>query len=67
MGEHELAEYISGSNPKGKALTANEVLELAASNPEMAKRLLEAENIATQGEPRSTVVAGLGKIAGQTQ
>jgi len=57
MGEYELAEYIKANN-----LTVNETVALAAGDKDLAHRLLQAENIATDGEPRKGVEAGLTSI-----
>jgi hypothetical protein len=62
MGEYELAEYIKGQNPDGKELTVNETIALAGDDKDLAERLLQAENIATDGEPRKGVEAGLTSI-----
>jgi hypothetical protein len=62
MGEYELAEYIKGSNPEGKELTVNETVALAGTDRDLAHRVLQAENIATDGEPRKGVEAGLTAI-----
>jgi hypothetical protein len=57
MGEYELAEYIKANN-----LTVNETVALAGGDKDLAHRLLQAENIATDGEPRKGVEAGLTSI-----
>lgn len=62
MGEFELSEYIKGANPTGKELTVNETVALAGTDKDLAHRLLQAENIATDGEPRKGVEAGLTTI-----
>ena len=62
LGEYELAEYIKGSNPEGKELTVNETIALAGDDKDLAHRVLQAENIATDGEPRKGVEAGLTAI-----
>jgi hypothetical protein len=62
MGEYELAEYIKGANPEGKELTVHETLALAGNDKDLAHRLLQAENIATDGEPRKGVETGLTAI-----
>jgi hypothetical protein len=62
MGEYELAEYIKGANPDGKELTVNETVALAGGDADMAHRVLQAENIATDGEPRKGVETGLTSI-----
>jgi hypothetical protein len=62
LGEYELSEYIKGANPDGKELTVNETVALAGNDKDLAHRLLQAENIATDGEPRKGVEAGLTAI-----
>ena len=62
MGEYELAEYIKGSNPEGSALTVQQTVDLAGTDKDLAHRVLQAENIATDGEPRKGVEAGLTAI-----
>lgn len=62
MGEYELAEYIKGSNPQGKALNVQETVDLAGSDKDLAHRLLQAENIASEGDPRTGVERGLTAI-----
>jgi len=57
MGEYELAEYIKSNN-----LTVGDTVALAGSDKDMAHRVLQAENIATDGEPRKGVEAGLTSI-----
>jgi hypothetical protein len=57
MGEYELAEYIKSNN-----LTVNDTVALAGTDKDMAHRVLQAENIATDGEPRKGVEAGLTAI-----
>jgi hypothetical protein len=55
----DLAEWIKDDGP-----TVDEVLELA-DTPEMAQKLLEAENKATGNEPRVGLVKGLEQVIGQ--
>jgi hypothetical protein len=62
LGEYELAEYIKGANPSGKELTVGETVALAEGDKDLAHRLLQAENIATDGEPRKGVETGLTAI-----
>jgi hypothetical protein len=62
LGEYELAEYIKGDNPQGKALTVQEVVDLAGTDTEFAHRLLQAENIASDGDPRTGVEKGLTSV-----
>jgi hypothetical protein len=57
MGEYELAEYIKNNN-----LTVNDTIALAGTDKDMAQRVLQAENIATDGEPRKGVEAGLKSV-----
>src|SRR5262245_17811806 len=49
LGEYELAEYIKGDNPGGKELTVGETVALAGNDADLAHRVLQAENIATDG------------------
>ncbi len=62
MGEYELAEYIKGANPEGKELKVQEVLDLVGDDKDLAHRMLMAENIASEGDPRKGVEAGLTSI-----
>jgi hypothetical protein len=62
MGEYELAEYIKGANPSGKQLNVDETVSLASGDKDLAHRLLQAENIATDGDPRAGVEKGLTAI-----
>jgi hypothetical protein len=62
MGEYELAEYIKGNNPSGKQLTVDETIALAGDDKDLAHRLLQAENIATDGDPRKGVETGLTSV-----
>jgi hypothetical protein len=57
LGEYELAGYIKENN-----LTVNQTVGLAEGDKDLAHRLLLAENIATDGEPRKGVEAGLTSI-----
>jgi len=60
-GEFELAEYLR-SGKDGKAPTINEVLEAVGNDKDLANRMLAAENIQTDGDPRSGLEHGLTKI-----
>ena len=61
LGEHELAEWLkTGSD--GKAPTVNEVLEAVGNDKDLANRMLAAENIATDGDPRKGLETGLTAI-----
>lgn len=53
----ELEEYIIEQEP-----TVDQVVALAAGDPDRAKRLLAAENAATGNDPRKGVVEGLNRI-----
>jgi hypothetical protein len=54
----ELAAWIREDRP-----TVNEVIELAGDDPQLASRLLEAENQATDNTPRKGVLEGLQTVA----
>jgi hypothetical protein len=56
-GEFELAEWLKNDKP-----TINEVLEVVNDDKDLAHRMLQAENIATEGDPRSGLEAGLTSI-----
>lgn len=60
--DDELREWIENDKP-----TAQQVLDVANDNPELASRLLAAENAATGNDPRKTVIAGLESVAGRAQ
>jgi hypothetical protein len=57
MGEAELADYLIQNRP-----TVDETVRMAGNDPDTAQRLLEAEHIATEDEPRAGVVKGLNAI-----
>jgi len=57
MSESELAEYIRQNRPN-----VGETVLMSQNDPDTAKRLLEAEHMATDGEPRAGVVKGLNEI-----
>lgn len=52
-----LADHISESK-----LTVDDTVALAENDPERARRVLEAEQLASGGSPRAGVAAGLQKI-----
>lgn len=64
----DLAEWIK-SGPEGKALTAEETVALAQSDPAKAEAVLEAERMASEGDARKTVVERLERLrdAGDSQ
>lgn len=53
----ELEEWLTDERP-----TVAEVLSRAGSDPDLAQRLLDAEDAATGGDPRRGVEAGLLKV-----
>lgn len=53
----QLSEWIREERP-----TVDETVEAAGGNPIVAQRLIEAEGIATGGEPRTTLVAKLEAV-----
>lgn len=62
MSSEELAEVIQGRNEKGSRLNVGETVALAGDNPDLAERLLEAETIATDDDPRDGVIEGLQRV-----
>lgn len=61
MSVDDLAAVIKDNN-----LNAQQTVILAYGDPERAKKVLDAENIATGGAPRDTVVAGLNAVVNRT-
>lgn len=57
MGEVELAEYI-----KDNELNVDKTVALAGDDLDLAKRVLDAENILTSNDPRKGVLKGLTAI-----
>lgn len=53
----ELVEYLEENSP-----TAPQTISLANDDPELAEKLIEAENMVTGRDPRSTVIEGLEKV-----
>lgn len=63
LGEYELAEWLTTPTQEtGAKPTINEVLEEVGDDKEYAHRMLQAENIATDGDPRKGLEAGLTRI-----
>lgn len=63
QGEYELAEWLKTPDPEsGKEPTINDILEAVGEDKELAHRMLQAENIATDGEPRKGLEEGLARI-----
>ena len=60
MSSHELAEYMEENKP-----TVAETVAMADGDPEAAKRILEAEDIVTDNDPRQGVIDGLSRIIGE--
>jgi hypothetical protein len=56
-GEHEIAEYITENR-----LTVDETVALSGGDPVVAQRVLEAESVASGGDSRKGVVAGLEAV-----
>lgn len=53
----EIADVLRESRPN-----ANDTVALSEGDPELAAKLLEAENQASEGEPRQSVLEGLSKV-----
>lgn len=53
----ELGEWIRENGP-----TVNDLLQAANDDPDLAERLIDAENLATNNDPRTTLIEGLAKI-----
>jgi hypothetical protein len=64
FGEQELADWLK-SGKDGGAFTVDEVLERVGTDKDLANRMLAAENIATDGDPRKSLEAGLTHIIEQ--
>jgi hypothetical protein len=62
MGAHELAEYIEKNQPN-----VSDTIALAGNDADAAKRVLEAENIVTDNDPRKGVVDGLQRVISEAQ
>lgn len=60
MDDEELAEWVSSS-------TIPQVVNAANDDPDLAQRLLDAENAATGNDPRNGLVEGLAKVLGSTE
>jgi hypothetical protein len=59
MTADEVAVVITDNN-----LNSDQTIALAQGDPELAELVGEAEDIASGGDPRKTVVAGLDRIIG---
>jgi len=63
LGEFELAEWLATNNPEtGRVWTIDDVLERVGDDKDLANRMLAAENIAQDGDPRDGLVKGLNRI-----
>jgi hypothetical protein len=60
MTDEELVAWIKEDKP-----TAHEVVDAAEGDPELARRLLDAEDTATGGDSRKSVISGLTAIIQQ--
>ena len=60
LGTHEMAEYLRENKPN-----VDDTLKLVENDPDAAKRLLEAEDIVTDNDPRTGIVQGVSKIVGE--
>lgn len=60
MSEADLINWHRMNSP-----SAADVIDAAAGDPDVARRLVEAESIATGGDPREEVVLGLAEIIGR--
>jgi hypothetical protein len=63
LGEYELAEWLAGeAEGQTKAPTQAEVLEEVGDDKDLAHRMLQAENIRADGDPRKGLEVGLTRI-----
>jgi hypothetical protein len=53
----EVAQFLRDTGPN-----ANDTVALSNGEPELAQKILEAENQATDGSPRQSVLDGLAKV-----
>lgn len=60
MGEDELMNWVSDS-------TIPQIMSVANADPTLCSRILEAENKATGNDPRTGLVEGLARIAGNSE
>jgi hypothetical protein len=62
-GEYELSQWLETENPEtGRAWVINDILERVGDDKDLANRMLQAENIRTNGDPRDGLVKGLTSI-----
>ncbi len=62
MDSAEIAEIISSGGEGGKALNVNETIALARDDKDLAEKVLDAEVIASESDPRVGVEKGLEAI-----
>lgn len=63
LGEFELSEWLETTNPDtGRVWTINEVLEEVGDDKDLAHRMLQAENIRSDGDPRTGLEKGLQAV-----
>jgi hypothetical protein len=60
MSDEELIDWIKKDKPN-----AHEVVDAAEGDPDLARRLLDAEDAATGGDSRKSVVSGLTAVIQQ--
>jgi hypothetical protein len=67
LDHEDLVDWLQGTGmfDGEKKPNANEVVQAGHGNPELAQRLLAAENEASGGQPRETVIKGLSNVAAQ--
>lgn len=55
----ELVDWLQNNDPKP---TVNDVVQASGGDPRLARKLLEAESQATNGDPRKGVLEGLSAV-----
>lgn len=53
----DISEYIEEDHP-----TVQELIDATGGSPEIAEKILDAENNVTGGDPRKTLVEGLAEV-----
>lgn len=63
LGEYELSEWLETANPDtGRPWAINDILEQVGEDKDLAHRMLQAENIRSDGDPRAGLEQGLTRI-----
>lgn len=63
LGSFELSEWLATNDPDtGRPWTINAVLERVGDDKDLANRMLEAENVRSDGDPRDGLVKGLTAV-----